>query len=78
MSHATVQKSYSHQDPPVLSTKRDYEPPLVDAFSVRWLMTLFSTCLPKMALRRLWDAILIEGADFLLYAALAVWATFEM
>ena len=40
---------------------RSYEPPLTNVFTMQWFLTLFSTCLPRDAVLRVWDLILLEG-----------------
>jgi hypothetical protein len=42
---------------------------------MQWFLTLFATCLPKAAVLRVWDLILLEGNDILLRTALAIWQT---
>ena len=51
------------------------EPPLTNVFTMQWFLTLFATCLPKAAVLRVWDLILLEGNDILLRTALAIWQT---
>jgi len=40
---------------------------------MQWFLTLFSTCLPKDTVLRVWDLILLEGNEVLLRTALAIW-----
>jgi len=54
-----------------------YEPPLTNVFTMQWFLTLFSTCLPRDTVLRVWDLILLEGNEVLLRAALAVWTQLE-
>ena len=37
------------------------EPPLTNVFTMQWFLTLFSTCLPRDTVLRVWDLILLEG-----------------
>ncbi|XP_027203244.2 TBC1 domain family member 30-like isoform X2 [Dermatophagoides pteronyssinus] len=50
-----------------------YEPPLINAFTMQWFLTLFATCLPKSTVMRIWDLILVEGNEILLRTALVIW-----
>ncbi|XP_042908161.1 TBC1 domain family member 30-like isoform X2 [Parasteatoda tepidariorum] len=50
-----------------------YEPPLTNVFTMQWFLTLFTTCLPKDTVLRVWDLIFLEGNEVLLRAALAIW-----
>lgn len=52
----------------------NYEPPLVNVFTMQWFLTLFATCLPRETVLRIWDAVLLEGSEVLLRVALAIWA----
>ena len=40
---------------------------------MQWFLTLFSTCLPKEAVLRVWDLVFLEGNEVLLRTALAIW-----
>jgi hypothetical protein len=51
----------------------NYEPPLVNVFTMQWFLTLFSTCLPQPTVLRVWDLVLLEGSEILLRTALALW-----
>ena len=73
----TVKTNYSSDSPPDEGSIQAYEPPLTDTFSMQWFLTLFATSLPRKATRMLWDAILLEGSDMLVYAAVAVLTVFE-
>jgi hypothetical protein len=64
------QLQYEAQD---LSTGASYEPPLINVFTMQWFLTLFSNCLPKSSVLRIWDLIFLEGNEVLLRAALAIW-----
>ncbi len=59
------------------STAANYEPPLTNVFTMQWFLTLFSTCLPKETVLRVWDLILLEGNEVLLRTALAIWKDLE-
>ena len=72
-----VRTSYSRESPPDESSIRGFEPPLADVFSMQWFLTLFATSLPKKATRRVWDAILLEGSDMLIYTAIAFLTVLE-
>lgn len=50
-----------------------YEPPLINAFTMQWFLTLFATCLPKPTVMRIWDLILVEGNEILLRTGLVIW-----
>uniref|UniRef100_T1J0F6 TBC1 domain family member 30 n=1 Tax=Strigamia maritima TaxID=126957 RepID=T1J0F6_STRMM len=50
-----------------------YEPPLTNVFTMQWFLTLFSNCLPKSTVLRVWDLIFLEGNEVLLRTALAIW-----
>ena len=54
-----------------------YEPPLTNVFTMQWFLTLFSTCLPRDTVLRVWDLILLEGNEVLLRTALAIWKRLE-
>nr|CAB3266839.1 TBC1 domain family member 30-like [Phallusia mammillata] len=51
-----------------------YEPPLTNVFTMQWFLTLFATCLPSDIVLRIWDSVMLDGNEFLLRVALAVWA----
>ncbi|GIY19559.1 TBC1 domain family member 30 [Caerostris darwini] len=55
------------------STGHIYEPPLTNVFTMQWFLTLFTNCLPKDTVLRVWDLIFLEGNEVLLRAALAIW-----
>lgn len=56
-----------------IEVKRDPdEPPLVNIFAMQWFLTLFSNCLPRAQVLRVWDAIFLEGNEILMRASLAV------
>ena len=44
---------------------------------MQWFLTLFSTCLPRETVLRVWDLILLEGNEVLLRTALAIWTQLE-
>ncbi|XP_067913388.1 TBC1 domain family member 30-like [Heterodontus francisci] len=48
--------------------------PLTSVVTMQWFLTLFTSCLPKETILRVWDAILFEGSEVLLRVALALWA----
>lgn len=50
-----------------------YEPPLVNVFTLQWFLTLFSNCLPKSLVLRIWDLVFLEGNEILLRTALGIW-----
>ena len=54
-----------------------FEPPLTNVFTMQWFLTLFSTCLPRDTVLRVWDLILLEGNEILLRTALAIWKGLE-
>lgn len=51
----------------------NYEPPLINVFTMQWFLTLFSNCLPKSTILRIWDLIFLEGNEILLRTAMAIW-----
>ncbi|XP_054708058.1 TBC1 domain family member 30-like [Uloborus diversus] len=55
------------------STGHIYEPPLPNVFTMQWFLTLFTNCLPKGTVLRVWDLVFLEGNEVLLRAALAIW-----
>ena len=72
-----VRKSYSSENPPDTRSVYAYEPPLADVFSMQWFLTIFATTLPRKACRRVWDAIFLEGSEYVLYTAIAIMAVME-
>eukprot|EP00095_Tigriopus_kingsejongensis_P001322 maker-scaffold249_size238305-snap-gene-1.11 protein:Tk01322 transcript:maker-scaffold249_size238305-snap-gene-1.11-mRNA-1 annotation:"probable gpi-anchored adhesin-like protein pga55" len=44
---------------------------------MQWFLTLFSTCLPRDLVLRVWDLILLDGNEVLLRTALAIWKGLE-
>ena len=73
----TIKKSYSSENPPDMQSVHAYEPPLTDVFSMQWFLTIFATTLPRKACRRVWDAIFLEGSEYMLYTAVAILAVME-
>ena len=73
----TIKKSYSSENPPDPQSIHSYEPPLADVFSIQWFLTMFATTLPRKACRRVWDAIFLEGSEYLLYTAVGTLAVME-
>ena len=73
----TVKKSYSSDNPPDMQSVYAYEPPLADVFSMQWFLTIFATTLPRKACRRVWDAIFLEGSEYMQYTAVAILAVME-
>ena len=51
----------------------NYEPPLINVFTMQWFLTLFCNCLPQQTVLRVWDMIFLEGNEILLKTALAIW-----
>ena len=49
------------------------DPPLVNMYTMQWFMTLFSNCLPRKLVLRIWDLLLIEGNEILIRTALGIW-----
>lgn len=68
--------SYSSEDTPAVSAPA-YEPPLADVFTVQWFLTLFSISLPTKLVKKVWDAIFVEGSEMMVFAALAIWEMME-
>ncbi|VDO21311.1 unnamed protein product [Haemonchus placei] len=54
--------------------ENEYEPPLPNIFSMHWFLTLFSTCLPRDCVLRVWDALMLQGSEILLRTAIALWS----
>ena len=50
-----------------------YEPPLTNVFTMQWFLTLFSNCLPRDTVMRVWDLTFLQGNEVLLRTALAIW-----
>lgn len=51
----------------------DDEPPLINVFTIQWLVTLFANSLPKYQVLRLWDLIFLYGNEIIIRAILALW-----
>lgn len=49
------------------------EPPLINAFTIQWLVTLFANSLPKYQVLRVWDLIFLFGNEIMLRMILAIW-----
>lgn len=73
----TIKKSYSSEHPPDIQSIHSYEPPLADVFTMQWFLTIFASALPRKATRRVWDLILLDGSEALLYTGVAVMAILE-
>ncbi|KAK6014227.1 hypothetical protein OSTOST_20419 [Ostertagia ostertagi] len=41
---------------------------------MHWFLTLFSTCLPRDCVMRVWDALMLQGSEVLLRTAIALWS----
>ncbi|XP_065177589.1 TBC1 domain family member 30-like [Sycon ciliatum] len=54
-----------------------HEPPLTDVFTVQWFLTAFATCLPMETVLRVWDLLILHGAEILFRVGLAVWSLLE-
>uniref|UniRef100_UPI00398F5FE6 TBC1 domain family member 30-like n=1 Tax=Pristiophorus japonicus TaxID=55135 RepID=UPI00398F5FE6 len=48
--------------------------PPTSVVTMQWFLTLFTSCLPKETILRVWDAVFFEGSEVLLRVALAIWA----
>lgn len=55
-----------------------YEPPLLNVFTIQWFLTLFATCLPRTAMLRVWDVLMIEGSEVLFRTGLILWSKLSM
>jgi len=55
----------------------DERPPLTDAYTMQWFLTLFATQLPVDAVLRVWDAVLLEGSEILVRTSLALWGLLQ-
>lgn len=49
------------------------DPPLVNMYTMQWFMTLFTNCLPRKLVLRIWDLLLLEGNEILIRTALGIW-----
>jgi hypothetical protein len=56
----------------------NYEPPLLNVFTIQWFLTLFATCLPRQATLRVWDILMIEGSEILFRTGLLLWSKLSM
>ncbi|KAJ1368739.1 hypothetical protein KIN20_030005, partial [Parelaphostrongylus tenuis] len=52
----------------------EYEPPLTNLFPMHWFLTLFTTCLPRNCVMRVWDALMLNGSEILIRTAIALWS----
>ena len=77
MLYAFVTASYTFTPYSQLFIGTSFEPPLTNVFTMQWFLTLFSTCLPRDTVLRVWDLILLEGNEVLLRTALAIWKGLE-
>ncbi|CAJ0601714.1 unnamed protein product [Cylicocyclus nassatus] len=69
-----VPQTFEHLEKLKNSSGNEYEPPLPNIFSMHWFLTLFATCLPRECVLRLWDALMLQGSEILLRAAIALWS----
>ena len=76
-SSGPIKKSYSSEDPPDIESIHAYEPPLADVFTMQWFLTIFATALPRKAVRRVWDAVFLEGTGLLIHTGIAILAIME-
>lgn len=77
VNSSSVCKSYSSSHPPTFKDSLAFEPPLTNIFVLRWFLNMFTNTLSWKALRRLFDAVILCGADMFLYAAVSIWGVFE-
>lgn len=56
----------------------NYEPPLLNVFTIQWFLTVFATCLPRQATLRVWDVLMIEGSEVLFRTGLLLWSKLSM
>ncbi|KJH52693.1 TBC domain protein [Dictyocaulus viviparus] len=56
------------------SSNIGYEPPLSNIFSMHWFLTLFTTCLPRNCVMRVWDALMLNGSEILMRTAIVLWS----
>ncbi|KRZ41985.1 TBC1 domain family member 30 [Trichinella pseudospiralis] len=67
-------KLYSHLESLQKHSDSEYEPPLINVFSMQWFLTIFATVFPKHLVFRIWDSLMLEGSEILLRVALATFA----
>ncbi|KRZ80266.1 TBC1 domain family member 30 [Trichinella papuae] len=67
-------KLYSHLESLQKHSDSEYEPPLINVFSMQWFLTIFATVFPKYLVFRIWDSLMLEGSEILLRVALATFA----
>ncbi|KFD63688.1 hypothetical protein M514_06598 [Trichuris suis] len=65
---------YAHLQMLQKNSACDYEPPLMNVFSMQWFLTIFATVFPKYLVFRIWDSLILEGSEVLLRVALAIFA----
>jgi hypothetical protein len=54
-----------------------YDNHITTPFSQRWFLTLFSTCLPRDTVLRIWDLLLLGRDEGIFCTALAIWEGLE-
>ena len=52
----------------------NYEPPLINVFTMQWFLTMFATCLPLHTVLRIWDSLVLDGNEILIRVGFAVWS----
>uniref|UniRef100_A0A5S6QWX5 Rab-GAP TBC domain-containing protein n=1 Tax=Trichuris muris TaxID=70415 RepID=A0A5S6QWX5_TRIMR len=65
---------YAHLQMLQTTSACEYEPPLMNVFSMQWFLTIFATVFPKHLVFRIWDSLILEGSEILLRVALAMFA----
>ncbi|XP_066949179.1 uncharacterized protein [Macrobrachium rosenbergii] len=73
LPHLSRHLEHLQHDAADLATGTCYEPPLTNVFTMQWFLTLFSNCLPREIVMRVWDLTFLHGNEVLLRTALAIW-----
>lgn len=73
LPHLSRHLEHLQHDAADLTTGTIYEPPLTNVFTMQWFLTLFSNCLPRDTVMRVWDLTFLQGNEVLLRTALAIW-----
>nr|XP_027209984.1 TBC1 domain family member 30-like [Penaeus vannamei] len=66
LPHLSRHLEHLQHDAADLATGTSYEPPLTNVFTMQWFLTLFSNCLPRETVMRVWDLTFLQGDEVLL------------